>query len=103
MYWKRGAALDLRRKGKFTFRFKGGSYYKDPVEAYNEYGCEEDLTKRIQNEAGYCSKEFDALLAKAETEVDPAKRKALVKSLVIKLYTDLPLVGIGVTPPIFLC
>jgi len=98
---ERGAALDLRRKGKFTFRFKGGSYYKDPVEAYNEYGCEEDLTKRIQNEAGYCSKEFDALLAKAETEVDPAKRKALVKSLVIKLYTDLPLVGIGVTPRYF--
>ncbi|MFB3061518.1 MAG: ABC transporter substrate-binding protein, partial [Candidatus Binatia bacterium] len=98
---ERGAALDLRRKGKFTFRFKGGSYYKDPVEAYNEYGCEEDLTKRIQNEAGYCSKEFDALLAKAETEVDPGKRKALVKRLVIKLYTDLPLVGIGVTPRYF--
>jgi len=41
------------------------------------------------------------LLAKAETEVDPAKRRALVKSLVTKLYTDLPLVGIGVTPRYF--
>ena len=64
---ERSSALDYRRKGKFHFKLSGGSAYADPIQAYNEYECE-DLRKRRSNEAGYCDKEFDRLLALAETE-----------------------------------
>ena len=97
----RGSALDLRRKGKFAFTFRGGSYYADPVEAYTEYRCEKNLRKRRLNWAGYCNKEFDDLLAKGETEIDPTKRRMLFKRLVTRMYGDLPLLGIGFVPRYF--
>ncbi len=90
---ERASALDYRRKGKFHFKLSGGSAYPDPIQAYNEYECE-DLRKRRSNEAGYCDKEFDRLLAMAETEQDPAKRRELFKSLVQMLNKELPLLPI---------
>ncbi len=90
---ERASALDYRRKGKFHFKLSGGSAYADPVQAYNEYECE-DLRKRRSNEAGYCDKEFDRLLAKAETELDPAKRRELFKQLVQMLNKEIPLLPI---------
>ena len=98
---ERASALDYRRKGNYAFKFKGGAYYTDPVEAYNLYRCEKDLRKRRSNEAGYCDKEFDDLLVRGETEVDPAQRRKLFKRLVTKLYEDLPLVAIGFIPRYF--
>ncbi len=90
---ERASALDYRRKGKFHFKLSGGSAYADPIQAYNEYECE-DLRKRRSNEAGYCDKEFDRLLAKAETERDPAKRRELFKKLVQMLNKEIPLLPI---------
>ena len=98
---KRASALDYRRKGKFHFKLSDGSAYADPVQAYNEYECE-DLRRRRSNEAGYCDKEFDRMLAMAETEIDPAKRRELFKLLVQMLNKEIPLLPMLFATRIFL-
>jgi peptide/nickel transport system substrate-binding protein len=99
--WERASALEARRQGKYEFKFAGGSDYPDPLPAYVEYACEPDPKKRRLNETGYCDKEYDALLKKAEVEVDPDKRRALFKQAVAKLLDDAPLVPIGFAPRFF--
>ena len=99
--WERASALEARRQGKYEFKFAGGSDYPDPLPAYVEYACEPDPRKRRLNETGYCDKEYDALLKKAEVEVDPDKRRALFKQAVAKLLDDAPLVPIGFAPRFF--
>ena len=98
---ERASALEMRRQGKFMFKLAGGSDYPDPLPAYQEYACEEDPRKRRMNETGYCDKEYDALLKKAEAAVDPVLRRALFKQIVTKLMEDSPLVMIGFTPRFF--
>ena len=99
---ERGTNLDRRRKGQFHFRMSGGRFYADPVFAYNSFLCEKDLRKRIANDSGYCDKEFDAMLAKAEKEVNPQNRKALFRKVVRKIISeDLPILAIGFSPRFF--
>lgn len=98
---ERASALEARRQGKFMFKLAGGSDYPDPQLAYVEYACEPDPRKRRLNETGYCDKDYDALLKKAEVEVDQEKRKALFKPVVAKLVADSPIVPIGFTPRFF--
>jgi peptide/nickel transport system substrate-binding protein len=98
---ERASALEMRRQGKYMFKLAGGSDYPDPKPAYEEYMCEPDLKKRRLNESGYCDKEYDAMLQKATTEVDPEKRKALFKPAVAKLLDDSPVLPIGFTPRFF--
>jgi peptide/nickel transport system substrate-binding protein len=98
---ERASALELRRTGKYMFKLAGGSDYPDPLPAYEEYACEPDPRKRRMNESGYCDKEYDALLKKAEGEVDPEKRRAIFKQVVAKLADDTPLVALGFTPRFF--
>ena len=62
--------------------------YPDPLPAYEEYACEPNLQNRRLNESGYCDKDYDALLKKAEGEVDLEKRKAIFKQVVAKLTDD---------------
>jgi peptide/nickel transport system substrate-binding protein len=98
---ERASALEMRRQGKYMFKLAGGSDYPDPLPAYTEYACEPDPRKRRMNESGYCDKEYDALLKKAESEVDIEKRKAIFKQIVAKLADDTPLVALGFTPRFF--
>jgi peptide/nickel transport system substrate-binding protein len=98
---ERASALELRRQGKYMFKLAGGSDYPDPLPAYSEYACEPDPRKRRLNESGYCDKEYDALIKKAESEVDPEKRRAIFRQVVAKLADDTPLVAIGFTPRFF--
>jgi peptide/nickel transport system substrate-binding protein len=98
---ERASALELRRQGKYMFKLAGGSDYPDPLPAYIEYICEPDQRKRRLNESGYCDKEYDALIKKAEGEVDLEKRKAIFKRIVGKWVEDLPVVAIGFTPRFF--
>ena len=98
---ERASALELRREGKYMFKLAGGSDFADPKLAYEEYLCEPDLRKRRLNEAGYCDKEYDAILRKADAEVDRDKRKALFKQAVAKLLDDAPVLPIGFTPRFF--
>jgi len=98
----RGAALELRRTGKFAFRFTGGGFDADPLGAYLEMKCEpERKTKRIRNESGYCDKEMDRLLAATARELDPQKRKQLLKQIVTKANEDIPGLSVGFAPRFF--
>jgi ABC-type transport system substrate-binding protein len=98
---ERASALEFRRQGKYMFKLAGGSDYPDPLPAYVEYTCEPDPRKRRMNESGYCDKEYDALIKKAESEVDLEKRKSIFKQAVAKLADDVPLVVLGFTPRFF--
>jgi ABC-type transport system substrate-binding protein len=44
---------------------------------------------------------MDALLDRAEVELDPARRKALFKDVLTKLWDDVPEVYIGFVPRFF--
>ena len=98
----RGAALDARRRGKYTIKIAGGGFDVDPLEAYTGLKCEaERRTKRVRNENGYCDSEMDQLLAKAAKEMDPAKRMDFLKRIVTKVNADVPKIYIGYAPRIF--
>ena len=98
---ERASALEMRRQGRYMFKLAGGADFPDPLPAYEEYVCEPNLQNRRLNESGYCDKEYDALLKKAEGEVDLTKRKAIFKQVVTKLTDDLPILVIGFTPRFF--
>jgi len=98
---ERASALEARRQGKFMFKLAGGSDFPDPLPAYEEYACEPDPKNRRLNESGYCDKDYDALIKKAELEVDLEKRKALFKQVVAKLIDDSPNISLGFTPRFF--
>jgi peptide/nickel transport system substrate-binding protein len=99
----RGAAFEIRRKGQYAFKLAGGgSVGPDPVDAYLPiHVCEPDPRRRNQNETGYCDKEMDALLGKAQAEHDQEKVSELVKKVVAKLNDDVPELLIGFTPRFF--
>jgi peptide/nickel transport system substrate-binding protein len=98
---ERASALEARRQGKYMFKLAGGSDYPDPLPAYEEYACEPDPKNRRLNETAYCDKDYDALIKKAEVEVDLEKRKTLFKQVVTKLIDDSPIVPMGFTPRFF--
>ena len=97
-----GAYTALQRRGEFTFDFMGSGDYLDPSGAYGpNLMCELDLKKRTANDSGYCDKEMEALVKKAESEMDPAKRRALFKQIVTKLAEDVPELPVGFVPRFF--
>ncbi len=99
---ERGAALELRRKGQFAFKFAGGGFDLDPLRAYVELKCEpKRKIRRIRNETGYCDKEFEALYKKAIGEVDSKKRMELYKQIVAKANADIPELALGYAPRLF--
>ncbi len=98
----RGAALELRRKGQYAFKFAGGSYDVDPLKAYVGLKCEPARkVTRIRNEPGYCDEEFDRLYKLAEKEVDDRKRMELFSRMVAKAKADMPELDIGFAPRVF--
>jgi len=97
-----GATHSLHRKGKFAFYFGGGSFRIDPWPTYGpEFVCEPDLKKRANNAAGYCDKEMDSLIKKAEAESDPDKRRTLFKRIVAKVVDDVPELPLFFVPRFF--
>jgi len=97
-----GAAHSLHRKGEFNFYFGGGNFSDDPSPTYGtEFICEEDLKRRNNNASGYCDKEMDSLIKRAEGELDPAKRRAVMKQIVTKLNEDIPELPLVFVPRFF--
>lgn len=97
-----GSYVYRHRAGEFAFSPSGGSHDPDPWTTYGpEYLCPPDLKKRTVNETGYCDKEMDDLIKKAETEMDTEKRRELVRRIVQKAADDLPEMATGFVPRFF--
>lgn len=94
-----GAYREQQRKGMFQVMFYGGSIDADPSLTYGpDFVCEKDLKSRSSNMPGYCDKEIDALLTRAEIEPDAKKRKELFRQIIFKVKEDLPELPIGYVP-----
>ena len=90
------------RKGDFSFYFGGSDFTADPSSTYQtDLLCEPDLNNRSNNSSGYCDQEMDALLKRAESEMDQPRRKALFTQIVTKLVADAPELHIGFVPRFF--
>jgi len=96
-----GSYTSRIRSGRFTFYFGGGSFDADPSSTYQYLICEPDLKKRGVNSTGYCDKEMDLLLNKAETEMDSAKRREILKQVLTKKGDEAPEIPIGFVPRFF--
>jgi ABC-type transport system substrate-binding protein len=80
----------------------GGSVAPDPVDAYMPiHLCEPDPRNRNQNETGYCDKEMDALLRKAQVEHDQDKVREFLKKVLAKINDDVPELLVGFSPRFF--
>lgn len=88
-----------RREGNFAFSFDGSSFDPDPWSTYApDFQCQADLKKRVQNYSGYCDKDVDALFKRTETELDPARRREIVRRILTQLAEDLPSVNVAFVP-----
>jgi peptide/nickel transport system substrate-binding protein len=89
-------------KGEFAFApFMGSDFYLDPATTYRtEMACQ-DPRKRASNFSGYCDREMDTLFERAETELDAAKRRDLVRQIVAKKNDDLPIIPLAFVPRFF--
>ncbi len=96
-----GSYTSRIRSGRFTFYFGGGSFDADPSSTYQYLVCEPDLKKRGLNSTGYCDKEMDLLLNKAETEMDAGKRREIIKQILAKKADEAPEFPIGFVPRFF--
>jgi peptide/nickel transport system substrate-binding protein len=96
-----GAYRARQRKGEFAFKFDSGGLYPDPIQSYGEAKCEPDPQKRATNTTAYCDKEMDRLLERLETEIQPAKREAILREIVKKLHEDLPEIYLGFVPQFY--
>jgi ABC-type transport system substrate-binding protein len=97
-----GSYTEVARRGEFQIRPGGGSFDNDPSVTYTpQLSCEEDLKKRKNNLSGYCDKEMDALLEKAEAELNLEKRRALFKQIMAKMLDDIPELYLGFVPRFF--
>jgi ABC-type transport system substrate-binding protein len=85
----------LIQKGTFTFDFMGSGLHPDPSSTYGvELGCIPDLKSRASNYSGWCDKEVDGLLEKAEVELDAQKRKELFKQILTRTSEEVPVIPI---------
>lgn len=96
-----GSYTSRIRSGRFVFYFGGGSFDSDPSSTYQYLMCEPDLKKRGLNSTGYCDKEMDLLLNKAETEMDAAKRREILRQVLAKKADEVPEMPLGFVPRFF--
>lgn len=97
-----GSYTDAARRGEFEIRPGGGNFEDDPSVTYApQLGCEQDLKRRKNNLSGYCDKEMEALLQKAEAELNPEKRRALFRQIIGKMIEDVPEMYLGFVPRFF--
>lgn len=95
-----GTYTTRTRRGDFALKFSGGNFDPDPSLTY-DLVCPPDPKRRTANASAYCDKELDRLLARAETEIDPERRRELVKQIVTKVLEEAPEVYIGFVPRFF--
>jgi ABC-type transport system substrate-binding protein len=80
----------------------GSGHFVDPVTTYRpELACGPDPRKRASNFSGYCDREMDALFDKLETELDGAKRRELMRQIIVKKEQDQPLMPLVFVPRFF--
>ncbi len=88
--------------GVDAVKFTGGGFDIDPLQAYEALRCEpERKVKRVRYESGYCNEEMDGLLNAAAVEIDPEKRRKLIKQIVTRANADVSRIAIGYAPRIF--
>jgi ABC-type transport system substrate-binding protein len=85
-------------QGEYAMQTGGGSIFTDPGSAYGAELLCVDRSRRQANESGYCDAEVDALLRRAETELDPDRRRALFRQVVAKAMDDVPELYVGWVP-----
>ncbi len=96
-----GSYTDRQRRGDYSFMFFGGGYDPDPSLVYGpDFTCV-NPKRRISNVAAYCNKDVEGLVKKAETELNPAKRKAQFKQILTQVNQDLPFIPVGYVPRFF--
>lgn len=83
------------QNGTFTFDFMGSGLHPDPSTTYGvELGCIPNLKSRSSNYSGWCDKEVDALLKKAEIELDAQKRKELFNQILTRTSEEVPVIPV---------
>jgi ABC-type transport system substrate-binding protein len=88
--------------GEFSLVFRGGDFLPDPVATYaTHFSCEPDPKKRRTNFSGYCNKEVDSMFQQLATESDAAKRKSLLRAILVHLSEDVPELPISFVPRFF--
>ena len=94
-----GARRDQIRKGDTTIDLTGGDFYADPSTTYRQLlACEPNPKVRSANRTGYCNKERDAMFDRLETELDPKKRKEMLKQILNLETQALAEIPIGFAP-----
>lgn len=97
-----GAYTARQRAGNFEFKVLGGDFDADIWPTYGPYlMCVPDLKKRSNNNSGYCDKEMDDLLIRAQTETDAKIRRGLFRQVLTKVAEDVPYIFVGFVPRFF--
>ncbi len=97
-----GSYTAAARRGEFEIRPGGGNFEDDPSITYGpQLGCEQDLKKRANNLSGYCDKEMEVLLQRAESELNVEKRRGLFRQIMAKMLEDIPELYMGFVPRFF--
>jgi ABC-type transport system substrate-binding protein len=93
------------RAGDFMMVLSGMDVPNDPGDDYSvEYGCNEAevlAKRRGQNQAGYCNKEFDRLMAEAAKIQDPKKRYDFYANALGILNQEIPAISMVFVPRYF--
>ncbi|MGH7833160.1 MAG: ABC transporter substrate-binding protein [Candidatus Binatia bacterium] len=100
------AAREARtRSGDFMIVLSGFDVPNEPGDDYpTEYGCNESEVakkRRGQNQAGYCNREFDRLMAEASKIQDPKKRYELYAKAIRILSDEIPDISLAFVPRYF--
>jgi ABC-type transport system substrate-binding protein len=100
------AAREARtRSGDFMLVLSGLDVPIEPGDDYpTEYGCNEEevvAKRRGQNQAGYCNKEFDRLMAEAAKLQDPKKRYELYFKALSIINEEIPDISLAFVPRYF--
>jgi peptide/nickel transport system substrate-binding protein len=93
------------RAGDFMMVLSGMDVPNDPGDDFAvEYGCNEAevlAKRRGQNQAGYCNREFDRLMAEAAKVQDPKKRYELYAKALAILNQEIPIISLAFVPRYF--
>ena len=93
------------RAGDFMMVLSGMDVPNDPGDDFSvEYGCNEAevlAKRRGQNQAGYCNKEFDRLMAAAAKISDAKKRYELYANALGILNQEIPAISMAFVPRYF--
>jgi len=100
------AAREARtRSGDFQITLSGVNVPSEPGEEYtSEYGCNPEelkIKRRLQNQAGFCDKEFDRLMQEAGKTTDDKKRYELYARAIRIHHDNVPDIPMAYVPRYF--